>query len=159
MTQCPAHKRTPGTKGELAFDSQENGRNDKNPLTGSVHASRGLPAQARGRLEEAEDWYRQSLAISEELGNHPYMAATYAQLGRLAEARGQDTLALEHNIRCVALFSQFPHPQTGTGPAALARLTRQLGMPALEKAWRQVTGQPVPQAVRDYITSQPGGQS
>ena len=51
---------------------------------------------------------------------------------------------------------------TGTGPTALARLTRQLGLPALEAAWQQVTGQPVPQAVRDYITShpdqtQPGG--
>jgi hypothetical protein len=43
---------------------------------------------------------------------------------------------------------------TGTGPDALARLTRQLGMPALETAWQQVTGQPVPQPVRDHITSQ-----
>jgi hypothetical protein len=45
----------------------------------------------------------------------------------------------------------------------LARFTRQLGIPALEEAWRQVTGQPVPGAVRDFITShtgdaQPGGQ-
>jgi hypothetical protein len=51
---------------------------------------------------------------------------------------------------------------TGTGPSALARLTRQLGMPALQAAWQQVTGKPVPQAVGDYITSrhdddQPGG--
>jgi hypothetical protein len=26
-------------------------------------------------------------------------------------------------------------------------------MPTLEAAWQQVTGQPVPQAVRDYISS------
>ena len=62
----------------------------------------------------------------------------------------------------MTLFDQFPSPLTGTGPAALARLTRQLGMPALEAAWQQVTGQPLPQPVRDYITShhdqtQPGG--
>jgi hypothetical protein len=50
---------------------------------------------------------------------------------------------------------EFPSPLTGTGPSALARLTRQLGMPALEEAWRQVTGQPVPGQVRDYVTSQP----
>jgi hypothetical protein len=115
-----------------------------------------MAAQDRGRLEEAEDWYRKSLAIKEELGNRPGMALTYAQLGLLAEARAQYTLALQQNIRCVTLFGQFPSPQTGTGPAALARLTRQLGTPALEQAWQQVTGQPVPQAVRDYITSQPG---
>jgi len=81
------------------------------------------------------------------------MAITYAQLGLLAEARNQAPLALEWNIRCVTLFDQFPSPQTGTGPAALARLTRQLGLSAVEQAWQQVTGQPVPQPVRDYITS------
>ena len=90
------------------------------------------------------------------------MAITYAQLGLLAEDRTQPPLALEQNIRCVTLFDQFPSPMTGTGPTALARLTRQLGMPALQAAWQQITGQPVPQPVRDYITSHhdddpPGG--
>jgi hypothetical protein len=69
--------------------------------------------------------------------------------------------ALQWNVRSVSLFDQFPHPMTGTGPTALARLTRQFGMPALEQTWRQVTGQPVPQPVRDYITShpdEPGGE-
>jgi len=51
------------------------------------------------------------------------------------------------------LFDQFPHPATGPGPGHLARLARQLGMSALEEAWRQVTGQPLPGQVRDYITS------
>ena len=40
---CPPHRRTPGTGDELAFDSQKRKRNHKNPLTGSVHTSRGLP--------------------------------------------------------------------------------------------------------------------
>ena len=47
-------------------------------------------------------------------------------------------------ISCVSLFDQFHHPWMGTGPTALVRFTRQLGMPALHAAWRQVTGQPVP---------------
>jgi hypothetical protein len=122
----------------------------------------GITAQDRRRLDEAEDWYRQSLTIFEELGDRPGMALTYAQLGLLAEDRAQAPLALEWNIRCVTLFDQFPSPLTGTGPSALARLTRQLGMPALQAAWQQITGQPVPPAVLDYITShpdddQPGG--
>jgi hypothetical protein len=41
----PAHKRTPGIKDELAFDSKKTNRNHKNQLTGSVHASRGLPVE------------------------------------------------------------------------------------------------------------------
>jgi hypothetical protein len=51
------------------------------------------------------------------------------------------------------LFGEFPSPLTGTGPSALARLARQLGTPALQAAWQQLTGQPVPQAVCDHITS------
>jgi tetratricopeptide (TPR) repeat protein len=113
----------------------------------------GITAQHRGRLEEADDWYRKSLAIKEELGNVPGMALTYGQLGLLAEDRRQPQQALEWMVRCVTLFSQFPHPATEPGPGQLARLTRQLGLPALEQAWQQATGQPVPQAVRDYIAS------
>jgi hypothetical protein len=92
------------------------------------------------------------------------MAGTYARLGLVAEDRAQTPLAMEWNIRCVTLFDEFPSPLTSTAPAALARVTRQLGMPALEQAWQQITGQPVPQAVREYIVShreddQPGGTS
>jgi hypothetical protein len=128
-------------------------------MAGTYHQL-GMTAQERRRMEEAEDWYRQSLAISEELGNRRGMALTCAQLGLLAEDREQAPLALAWNIRCVTLFSQFPSPLTATGPAALARLTRQLGMPAMEQAWQQAASHPVPQPVRDYITShydeQPG---
>ena len=34
-----------------------------------------MTAQDRGRLDEADDWYRKSLAINEELGNRPGMAS------------------------------------------------------------------------------------
>ena len=122
----------------------------------------GMTAQDRGQLEEAGDWYHKSLAIKEDLGNRRGMALTYAQLGLLAEERGQPEPALKQNIRCVSLFGQFPSPLTGTGPSALIRLTRQLGMPALQQAWQQITGQPLPTAVRDFMTrhrnEDPGGQ-
>jgi hypothetical protein len=89
----------------------------------------------------------------EELGNRPGIATSYGQLGLLAEDRNQAEQALAWNIRCVTLFSDFPSPLTGTGPSALARLTKQLGLPALETAWQETTGQPLPAAVRDWITS------
>jgi hypothetical protein len=31
----------------------------------------GITAQDRGRLDEADDWYRKSLTIEEDLGNAP----------------------------------------------------------------------------------------
>jgi tetratricopeptide (TPR) repeat protein len=132
------------------------------PGVAMIYRQLGRTAQARGRLEEADNWYRKSLTISEELGDQSKMATTYGQLGLLAEARQEPGQALDWMVRSVALFDPFPHPATEPGPQHLARLTRQLGMPALEQAWQQVTGQPVPQAVRDYITShqdeQPGGE-
>ena len=124
------------------------------PGMASTYHQLGITTHDRGRLDEADDWYRKSLAIEEELGDRPGMALTYAQLGLLAEDQAQPSLALAWNIRCVTLLSEFPSPVTDTGPAALARLTRQLGMPALEQAWQQVTGHSVPQPVRDYIISQ-----
>ena len=122
----------------------------------------GITAQDRGQLDEADDWYRKALTIEEELGNQPGMAMSYGQLGLLAEDRQKPRQALEWMVRCVTLFDQFPHPVTGPGPEHLARLTRQLGLPALEETWQQITSHPVPQAVRDYLTSHhdesPGGQ-
>ncbi|MGA5505053.1 tetratricopeptide repeat protein [Streptomyces umbrinus] len=49
----------------------------------------GRVAQERGRLDDAENWYRKSLTIKEELGNRPGMATTYHQLGSVALLRGQ----------------------------------------------------------------------
>lgn len=114
---------------------------------------RCLTAQDRGLLDQADDWYRQALAIEEELGDCPGMTITYHQLGLLAEERAQPSLALEWNIRSVTLFDQFPGPQAGMAPATLARLADQFGMTALEIAWQQTTSQPVPRPVRDYLTS------
>jgi tetratricopeptide (TPR) repeat protein len=113
----------------------------------------GIIAQDRGRPDEAEEWYRRSLTIKKEFGDLRGTAVSYAQLGLLAEEQAQARQALEWNIRSVTLFDEFPHPETGSAPAALARLTRRLGIPALEEAWQRITGQPLPRAIRDYVTS------
>jgi len=109
----------------------------------------GNIAYLRKRLDEAEEWYRKALATDKGPGT----ALTYAQLGLLAEKRAQPELAMSWTIRCVTLFDEFPSPLTGGGPSTLARLTRRLGLSALEETWQQVTGQPLPQSVRDYISS------
>jgi hypothetical protein len=113
----------------------------------------GRVAELRGRLGDAEDWYRKALTIDEALGNEPGMAFTFGQLGLLAEARGQAGAAMEWTVRCVTVFDEFPHPLTGPGPYHMARLTARLGITALEEAWRKVTGNPLPQAVREYVES------
>lgn len=62
-------------------------------------------------------------------------------------------------VRCVTLFDEFPSPMTGPAPAHLARLTRHLGTPALQHAWQHATGQPLPAAIRDHITTHPDYQT
>jgi tetratricopeptide (TPR) repeat protein len=117
------------------------------PYPTSAH----IVAQDRGELDTAQDWYRKSLAISEELGDRRGMALTYAQSGLLAEQQGQLAEALAWVVRCVSLFDEIPHPSAGSGPRDLARLTSQLGTAALEDAWQAVTGGELPKAVQDYV--------
>jgi tetratricopeptide (TPR) repeat protein/transcriptional regulator with XRE-family HTH domain len=129
----------------------------------STYHMLGTTAQLRDRPQEAEDWYRKALASAEDAGDRPQMALTYSQLGEFAKGQQRPRQALEWTIRCVTLYTQFPHPATLLGPSNLAQFARQLGMPTLEEAWQQVTGHLLPQHVRDYITShhdeQPGGVS
>jgi tetratricopeptide (TPR) repeat protein len=127
---------------------------DRAELAASYHQL-GIVAQDRGRLDEAADWYARSLAISEERGDRPTMATSYGQLGLLAEAQGSPSQALEWLVRSVALFDDFAHPSTGRVRGHLSRLTRQLGIPALEACWQKVTGGQLPSAVRHYIRSHP----
>ena len=118
------------------------------PGMASSYHQLGIVAQLRGDLPAAEKWYRQSLAIKEALGNRRSLAMSYGQLGLLCETCGDKPVALDWVIRCVALFPDFPDPQTGPGPLHLARLTAELGMPALEVGWLRCTGSPLPDHVR-----------
>jgi tetratricopeptide (TPR) repeat protein len=59
-------------------------------------------------LDEAEDWYRKALAISEELGDKPSMVPTYHQLGRVAQLRGQLDEAEEWSRKALAITSNIP---------------------------------------------------
>ena len=130
----------------------EEGLGDRPGMAATYHEL-GRTAQDRGRLDEAKDWYSKALTINEEVGNLVGVAQTYGQLGLLAEAQQQPLQALDWTVRCVILFSHFPNLAPGPGPLHMARLTRQLGMPALEEAWQQATGQPVPQVVLDFLAS------
>jgi hypothetical protein len=122
----------------------------------------GQVAHRRGRLAEADDWYQRSLDLTGELGDRPAMARTYARRGLLAAAHGNPGQALDWAVRCVALFDDVPHPDCGSGPGQLARLSRASGTEMLEACWQRVTGGPLPGPVRDYVRSphpEAGGKS
>jgi tetratricopeptide (TPR) repeat protein len=112
----------------------------------------GMVQQDRGELDKAEQYYLQSIVISEQLQSRSMMAHNYGQLGLLAEAREHDLEALKWMIRCVTVFDGFPHPATGPGPQHLARLAAKLGIDSLEADWRDITGTPLPRAVREFVS-------
>ena len=87
-----------------------------------IYHQLGITAQDRGRLDEAEDWYRKALAISEELGNRPYMAFTYGQLGNTAQDRGRLDEAEDWYRKALAISEDF-----GNRPL-IAGVYHQLGM-------------------------------
>ncbi|MGH3940602.1 MAG: tetratricopeptide repeat protein [Pseudonocardiaceae bacterium] len=118
-----------------------------------IYHNLGMVAQDRGRLEDAERRYRQSLTIEEELGNRPGMATSFGQLGLLSETRERPEEAMEWTVRCVTLFDEFPHPMTGPGPAHLAWLTAELGIDTLERCWHRVTGHSLPPVIRNFTAS------
>ena len=67
----------------------------------------GMIAQQRGRLDEAENWYRQSLAIEEERGNIPGMAVSYHWLGISAQNRGRLDEADHWYRRALKIFEEL----------------------------------------------------
>jgi tetratricopeptide (TPR) repeat protein len=114
----------------------------------------GTVAQQRGRLDDAQEWYLKSLATKEEVGNWPGMVTTLGQMALLAEERGQLEEAMACIIKRIILFAEFPHlADEPAGPLHLRRLTTELGVDTLDRLWHRLTGEPVPQVIRDFIAS------
>jgi hypothetical protein len=159
-------------------------RDESGPVAlGKGGISRSLPvAGGAGTLEVPGGKLKVLMVISRPAGTGDvgYQMVARPLLERLNAVRGEVDLtvlrpptfdALSRTVREAAEAGSPFHvvhfdghgsmparPAGGGGggaPAALARLTRQLGLPALEQAWQQTVGQPLPPAVRDWITSQP----
>ena len=86
----------------LAYlETQPTSRDIRGYMAHMYHAL-GMTAQDGRRLDEAEDWYRKSLVISEEVGNRSGAASTYNQLGIVAQMRGRLDEAEEWYRRSLA---------------------------------------------------------
>ena len=97
------------------------------PGMATTYHQLGMTAQVRGRLDEAEGWYRKSLAINEELGDRPGMAGTYHQLGMIAQARGRLDEAEDWYRKSLAISEEL-----GDRPG-MATTYHQLGMIAQDR--------------------------
>ena len=69
----------------------------------SVQHDLGLVEQGKGRLDEAEEWYRRALETNEAGGNEAESADCYHQLGLIAQARRQFDEAVEWHSRALEI--------------------------------------------------------
>lgn len=122
------------------------------PQIASAYQQLGLITHLRGRLDEAGKWYELSIAIQVELDDRAHLSNTYFALSTLSEDRGETRQALEWAIRSVSAREEFPHFQVSPASSALARLSRQFGIDILAQMWEEITGRPLSQALRDYVT-------
>ena len=123
---------------------------DEHRISVSYHHL-GQLAQDRGQLAEAEEWHHRCIDIEEALGDKDSLAHSYEQLSLLTELQGNHFQALTWIIRRVTVLGDPADPLTGPEQTLLARLVNRLGIAALEERWREVTGNQLPQVVRDYI--------
>lgn len=105
------------------------------PIAGAYH-NLGNIALRRGRLAEAEDWYRKSLAISERLEDRPLRAASYHQLGLIAQEQGRLEDAEEWYLKSLAIEEDLGN-RSGMAMTygQLGLLAEQRGAPGRALEW------------------------
>ncbi|MBI3744404.1 MAG: tetratricopeptide repeat protein, partial [Chloroflexi bacterium] len=81
-------------------------------------------AQLQGRYPEAENLYKDSLAIQRKLGNQDGIASSLGQMGLLAEAQGNLAEAEQFLVQALEIFQKLGAPDTATVHRALERVRR-----------------------------------
>lgn len=110
----------------------------------------GLEHQ-QGQWAEAERWLRKALALAEDTGQEPRIAACCLQLAFTADARGDPAEALEHAVRALYLDQRsMQGADRRAHGQVLGSVTRQLGIGAVAECWERLTGDPLPDDVRQF---------
>ena len=109
----------------------------------------GMVAQNRGDDDQALDWYRKSLVISEELGKRVDLASSVSQIGILHTERGNLADAVSWNLRALAIRLELQVPQVRTDLYWLGRQREMLG----EERFFEVLGEHLDEDSRSAVLS------
>ncbi|MDX8056641.1 tetratricopeptide repeat protein [Lentzea sp. BCCO 10_0798] len=120
---------------------------------GLSHHALGRIAESRGDLTQADVWYRRALADFTATNAPLGVCSSHGALSATAEKRGDTSTALDHLVRGVTAFDDFPVDGMGPAPEHLRSLTQRVGVHALERSWLRVTGVALPDHVRAFVTS------
>ena len=90
----------------------------------------GIVAQRKGDYDGALDWYRKSLAITEQFGDLAGMARSFSQIGVLYTQTGRAADALPLNLRSLALRQEMRSSDIRINLHWLSRQRQVLGVDA-----------------------------
>ena len=115
----------------------------------------GSAALEQRRLDEAEDWYRRSAALNEELGDQPRLAMCYHQLGVVAQLRGRLDEAEDWYTRALAIEEELrDQPGQASTYHQLGRVAQERGRLDEAEDWYTRA-----LAIREELGDRPGQAS
>ena len=107
----------------------------------------GVLQQGRGNYEGALEYYERSLKMLEELGNKAGVASSLGQIGKLMMDTGKYDESFGLLLQALATFMELQSPNAGI----VANMLRELRgkWDGFDAAWREATGEEVPEGLRD----------
>ena len=102
--------------------------NSRSLLAGRTYHQLGIVAQEQRQWEQAEQYYKEALAIYVEFQDRYSQARTYHQLGRVAQEQRQWAQARDYFLKALDTFAEFQDQHSLVIVLrSLARLWRESG--------------------------------
>jgi tetratricopeptide (TPR) repeat protein len=117
---------------------------DRAGVASSLHQIGNLH-YLRGDYDAALAQYEKSLKILEELGNRDGVANSYGQVGLLFMQTKKFPAAFENLFSALSIFAQLQSPYARNAINALKDLRQKWGAKKFDAAWREKTGEEVPE--------------
>jgi tetratricopeptide (TPR) repeat protein len=116
-------------------------------LAGVAHSLNNIGAIHRdhGDYPAALEQYEKSLKIFEELGDRDGVAISHGQLGQLSRETNKYPEAFEHFLTALNIFSELQSPYAKEAIKDLIQLRTQWGAKHFDAAWKERTGEEVPE--------------
>jgi tetratricopeptide (TPR) repeat protein len=108
---------------------------------------------AEGRLADAEVGLKQTLEARRGSGRDHELYLSFLGLGKLYDLQGRAEASMESFIGAAAAHGGVRNYYTEGPLREVAWLSNQLGMGAMEQAWRRVVGHPIPDTTRAFLES------
>jgi len=120
---------------------------DRAGISQSLHQI-SMVHQQRGDYDKALHYYEQSRKTLEALGDRAGMASSHGQLGRLYVETKRPAKAFDHFLLALTIFAEIGSPDRVKAVNDLRALRTSWGAEAFDEAWREKTGEDVPEGLR-----------